>query len=70
VNGSPRTADPFELHSIYVEKTGKMAQATVDISEALQIATSAVTREDLICVTGSFYLVGHVKRLMARASRR
>jgi dihydrofolate synthase/folylpolyglutamate synthase len=67
VNGSPRTADPFELHNMYVEGTGKMAQATLDIGEALRIASNAVTREDLICVTGSFYLVGHVKRLLARS---
>ena len=29
------------------------------------IAYRAVTKEDLICVTGSFYLVGEAKKLFA-----
>jgi len=27
------------------------------------VACSAVTREDLICITGSFYLVGQAKQM-------
>jgi folylpolyglutamate synthase/dihydropteroate synthase len=33
---------------------------------AMRVASSAVSREDLICVTGSFYLVGEAKLLLAR----
>ncbi len=62
---SPRAADPSELAATYVERSGKMAQVAPTLSEALQIARSAVTREDLVCVTGSFYLVGQLKRLLA-----
>jgi len=60
--GSPRSMDPADLAAAYTEQTGKMAQVAPRIEDAMQIATSAVTREDLICITGSFYLVGLVKR--------
>ena len=63
-SGSPRSADPADLAAAYIEKTGKMAQVASTLKEALQIAIRAVTREDLICVTGSFYLVGELKRLL------
>ncbi len=62
--GSPRSADPTELAAQYVEQTGKMAQVAEDLEEALSIAERAVTREDLICVTGSFYLAGRAKRIV------
>jgi len=42
-----------------------MAQVAEDLQEALAIANRAVTKEDLICITGSFYLVGEAKKLFA-----
>jgi dihydrofolate synthase/folylpolyglutamate synthase len=63
---SPRAADPEELAALYAERCGKMSQVASNLGEALSIAERAVTRDDLICVTGSFYLVGEAKRLMAR----
>ena len=63
---SPRSADPHELCSAYTELSGKMAQVADSLTEALEIAERAVTREDLICICGSFYLVGQSKRLLAR----
>jgi dihydrofolate synthase/folylpolyglutamate synthase len=62
---SVRTADPNELAAQYVELYGKMAQVAADLDEALAIANRAVTKEDLICITGSFYLVGEAKKLFA-----
>jgi len=38
-----------------------MTQTAETLPEALEIATQAASREDLICVTGSFYLVGETK---------
>jgi folylpolyglutamate synthase/dihydropteroate synthase len=35
------------------------------LEDALDIANRAVTKEDLICITGSFYLVGEAKKLFA-----
>ena len=59
---SPRSADPVALAAEYTEISGKMAQVGRTLSEALAIATSAITRDDLICITGSFYLVGQAVR--------
>lgn len=60
--GSPRSADPTELAAEYVETSGKMAQVGETVEDAMAIATSAITREDLICITGSFYLVAEALR--------
>jgi dihydrofolate synthase/folylpolyglutamate synthase len=60
---SPKAADPVELAAEYAEQCGKMAQVAPTLEEALDIAERAVTREDLICITGSFYLVGRAKQV-------
>ena len=60
-----RTADPDELAARYTELYGKMAQVAPTLEEALGIARRAVTKEDLICITGSFYLVGEAKKYFA-----
>jgi dihydrofolate synthase/folylpolyglutamate synthase len=60
-----RTADPEELAARYVELYGKMAQVAPSLEGALEIANRAVTKEDLICITGSFYLVGEAKKHFA-----
>ena len=57
-----RTADPHELAAQYTELYGKMAQVASSLDDALSIANRAVTKEDLICITGSFYLVGEAKK--------
>ena len=60
--GSPRACDPAELAADYTERSGKMAQVAESLDEAVRIALSAITREDLICITGSFYLAGEAIR--------
>ena len=60
-----RTADPEELAARYVEQYGKMAQVARSLPDALEIAHRAVSKEDLITITGSFYLVGEAKKLFA-----
>ena len=62
---SIRTANPEELAARYVELYGKMAQVAHSLEDALRIANRAVTREDVICITGSFYLVGEAKKYFA-----
>jgi len=47
---------------MYTEICGKMCQSASSLGEALQLAKSAVSKEDLICITGSFYLVGDAKK--------
>lgn len=60
-----RSANPDELAAQYTELYGKMAQVAPTLEAALGIANRAVTKEDLICITGSFYLVGEAKKLFA-----
>jgi dihydrofolate synthase/folylpolyglutamate synthase len=59
--GNARAADPKDLAELYEEVSGRVAQTTKTLEEALAVARSAATREDLICVTGSFYLIGEAK---------
>jgi dihydrofolate synthase/folylpolyglutamate synthase len=60
--GSPRSADPKDLAAEYTETCGKMAQVATTLDDAMRIALGAVSREDLICVTGSFYVVAEAIR--------
>ncbi len=59
-----RAADPRELARRFTESSGKMCQTAPGPEAAMELAKRAVGREDLICVTGSFYLVGDVRRLL------
>ena len=67
-SNSPRAADPAELAADYSEHCGKMAQVAENLDEAMQIAVSAISREDLICITGSFYLVAEAIRKYTKKS--
>jgi len=60
--GTPRSAEPAELAALYMEHSGKMVQVADNLDEAMQIALRAISREDLICITGSFYLIAHAVR--------
>jgi dihydrofolate synthase / folylpolyglutamate synthase len=62
-NNSPRSMYPQDLADMYTEICGKMCQTALGLKQALQTAQSAVGREDLICITGSFYLVGQAKQM-------
>lgn len=64
--GHPRSADPTDLLAAFVEMSGKMAQKADSLEGALEVAARAVGREDLICITGSFYLVGKAKKLIEK----
>jgi len=52
---------PQDLADLYNEICGKMCQTAMSLGEALRLAGSAVGRGDLICITGSFYLIGEAK---------
>lgn len=62
-HNNPKSASPNDLSARYVDRFGKMAQATETFADAMDIAARAISREDLITVTGSFYLIGEAKRL-------
>ncbi|GAG28496.1 unnamed protein product, partial [marine sediment metagenome] len=61
---SPRSAKPKDLAEVYEQCSGRTAQVTDSLKEAVHIARSAVSREDIICICGSFYLVGEAKVLL------
>jgi dihydrofolate synthase/folylpolyglutamate synthase len=63
---SARAARPVDLAEAYLQRSGREAQVTDSLTEALAVARSAVSREDIICVTGSFYLVGEAKILLGK----
>jgi dihydrofolate synthase/folylpolyglutamate synthase len=60
-SNSPKAASPEELADMYTEICGKMCQTAASLGQALLLAKSAVSKEDLICITGSFYLIGEAK---------
>jgi len=70
-SNSPKAKSPQDLADMFGELSTKMCQVASSLGEALQLANSAVSREDLICITGSFYLIGQAKtRFMARRTVR
>ena len=60
-SNSVKAAWPEDLGERYNEISGKMHQTALGLREALRLAESAIGREDLICITGSFYLIGQAK---------
>jgi len=62
--GNARAADQKDLCRMYADICGKGCQHAENLEEALKLARRAVGRGDLICVTGSFYLVGEAKKLL------
>ena len=69
--GNQRAAEPKILQRQFAEISGKMTQVANTLPEALEIAAQAASRDDLICVMGSFYLVGETKKhLTALAAKR
>ncbi|MDD5010874.1 MAG: bifunctional folylpolyglutamate synthase/dihydrofolate synthase [Phycisphaerae bacterium] len=60
-SNSPKAMYPQDLADMYTEICGKMCQTAMSLREALRVASAAIGREDLICITGSFYLVGQAK---------
>ncbi len=62
---NPRAMEPDDLLSRFSDLCGKMSQTAPSLPDALSLANRAVSREDLIVVTGSFYLVGETKKFLA-----
>jgi dihydrofolate synthase/folylpolyglutamate synthase len=68
-SNSGKAISPSDLAEMYSEICGKMCQTAITLSEALRLAKSAVSKGDLICITGSFYLIGQAKALFQRRAR-
>jgi dihydrofolate synthase/folylpolyglutamate synthase len=61
-SGNSRAMDPRELQRKYAEVGHKIGQVARNLPDALALAVKGAGRDDLICVTGSFYLVGEAKK--------
>ncbi|MBL8760017.1 MAG: bifunctional folylpolyglutamate synthase/dihydrofolate synthase [Phycisphaerae bacterium] len=61
---SARAMDPKELHRRFTEFSHKMVQTAPTVKDAINLAARAVARDDIICVTGSFYVAGEAKKLL------
>lgn len=68
-SSNPRAADPRDLQRKFLESNSKMTQVTATLKEALNTAALAASHGDLICVTGSFFLAGEAKKLLADRAR-
>lgn len=64
-SSNPRACEPRELQKRFAEISGKMSQVEASLKDAINLAAKAVTKGDLIVVTGSFYLVGEARALLA-----
>ncbi len=68
--GNPRAADPEDLQREFADVSGKMSQVAPTLPEALDLASRAVGRDDLICVTGSFYLAGQTRKYLEELEKK
>lgn len=57
-----RAEEPEDLMRRFNDLSPKMAQSAPTLDAALKLAARAVSREDLIVVTGSFYLAGEARK--------
>lgn len=67
---TPRAMDPEKLRQKFSDIKGTMSQIAPDLKSAINMASRAVWRDDLILITGSCYLVGEAKRLLSEAATR
>ena len=68
--GNPRAADQHDLARRFEAKYPKMYQIAETLEEALVIAEQAAGRDDLVVVTGAFYLVGEAKKHLRQKAER
>mgnify|MGYP000964193501 CR=1 FL=1 len=61
---SDRAVEPKDLQRRFTDICGKQATIAASVSEAISIAARAVTRGDMILVTGSFAVAGEAKKFL------
>jgi len=62
--GNPREADPEQMAVIAKRFSQNNPMVIEDIDEALKEAKMIAKKDDLICITGSFFLAGKVKKIL------
>ena len=68
--GNPRAEEADDLARRFADLSGKMVQTANSLDDALKLAGRAVSREDLIVVTGSFYLAGEARKYFIEKAKR
>jgi dihydrofolate synthase/folylpolyglutamate synthase len=61
---NPREAEPKQLALIAKKSYAKEPMVIENIDEALREAKRVADKDDLICITGSFYLAARVKETL------
>jgi len=56
-----KAISPEYLAEMYTEISDKICHVAGSLGEAFQLAKNVITKQDLICITGSFYLIGQAK---------
>ncbi|MFG0252919.1 MAG: bifunctional folylpolyglutamate synthase/dihydrofolate synthase [Phycisphaerales bacterium JB038] len=67
---NPRSLPAEDLQRMFAQISGKMTQTADSVEEAVNLAARAVSREDLICVTGSFFLAGEAKKHLVQKAKK
>ena len=62
--GNPREAEPEQMAVMAKRFSHNNLMVIEDIDEALKEAKRIAKRDDLICITGSFFLAGKVKEIL------
>ncbi len=62
--GNPHEAEPEQMAAIVKRFFHKNLKVIEDIDEALKEANRIAEEDDLICITGSFFLAGKVKKIL------
>ncbi len=62
--GNPREADPVQMAVVAKRFYTKKALVIEDIDEALNEAKRITKKDDMICITGSFFLAGKVEKIV------
>lgn len=65
-----RAIEPSVLARKYHEIDGKNAAVTRSLDEAFEVAKRSIGSGDVLCITGSFYLVGEAKKRFAERAKR
>ncbi len=64
--GNSRAVPPEELQQMAEELTGRRWHVADQSAEAWEAARQAATADDLICITGSFFLAAEMKSMIGR----
>ncbi len=67
---NPRAVEPGDLQTQFKEISGKMVQTADKFKDSLKLAASAVSRDDLIIICGSFYLAGEARKYFMDAGNK